>query len=298
MLYERVTGIMDGRVTPLPGTPSVSSAGSKWSSFLLECHTVHASRDEYGWCWHNTHIAVCTAGPSLIRVSGAAGRGRFLTTAGDVLIFPKGCDRTNIHHSDGDYQFTVVEIDSARLARLFHEQARSIDSRLTPQLYIPEPRITSLIDNMRAEVEAGCPSDSLYGESLALALTAYVASRYSAPGQSTPTIEHKFSPAQIRRLLDYIHAHLGSDFSLVEMASVARLSPRHFSRLFRNTFGMTPHRYVVGARVSQAKALLAARQLSIVEIAARTGFSSQSHFTDVFRKTIGVPPRRYQQVVH
>lgn len=295
-LHERVTAIIDGQVTPLPGLPVLSSAGSKSSSFLLEVHALPESRDELGWCWHNTHIGVCTSGPSVNRISGAAGSGRFLANTGDVCIFPKGCGRTNIHKSSGSNTFVVVEIDSARLERLFHEQARSIDTRLTPQLFIPEPRIFTLLESMRAEVEAGCPSGSLYGESLSLTLAAYACSHFSAHAHDTQTTTHRFSHAQVCQLLEYIHAHIGGDFSLVELARVVHLSPRHFSRLFRSTFGMTPYRYVVSERVSQAKALLESGRLPIVEIAARMGFASQSHFTNVFRRATGVSPKRYQQM--
>lgn len=295
MLYERVTAIMDGQVTPLPGPPLLSSADSKCSSFLLEAHHVPESRDELGWCWHNTHVALCTSGPSVIRISGAAGDGSFQAKVGDVVIFPKGCGLTNIHHSGGNYRFVVVEIDSARLEQLFHEQAWSINVRLCPQLFIPEPRAAALICNMRAEVEAGYPSGSLYGECLSLALAAYVGGRYSAQGQSASLINHKLAHWQIHRLREYIHAHLDSDFSLVELAAVVQLSPRHFSRLFRNTFGMTPHHYLVNERITRAKELLGGKQVSIVNIAACTGFASQSHFTDVFRRVIGVSPKRYQR---
>jgi AraC family transcriptional regulator len=296
MLHERVTVIMDDQLTPIPGLPLLSSAASKCSSFLLETHVIAESRDDLGWCWHNTHVAVCTSGPSLIDISGGAGHGRFLANDGDIFIIPKGCGLTNIHHSGGNFHFAVVEIDYARLECLFHEQTLSIDSRLTPQLCIPETRIAALINSMRAEVEAGCPSDPLYGESLSLALTAYVCSHYSVHTQDTQAINHRFSHVQSQRLLEFVHAHLGGDFSLVELARIVHLSPRHFSRLFRNTFGMSPHRYVVSERIRQAQQLLGASQLSIVEIAARTGFASQSHFTDVFRRAIGVSPKRYKQV--
>lgn len=294
--HERVTVIIDGMVTPIRGVPLLSSVGSRWPGFLVEAHAVPEARDEVGLSWHKTHVGVCTVGPSEIRMSGAAGTGRFVAEAGSVFIFPKGCGHTDIHHSGGSYRFVVVEVDTGGVERLFHDKAWPINSFLTPQIFIHEPHIAALIDNMRAEVEAGCHSDSLYGEALCLALAAYLGSRYSSTRQPATAANHKFSPSQIRRLLDYIHAHVGNDFSLIGLANVAHLSPRHFCRLFRNTFGTTPHRYVVSERVDQAKQLLAARQLPIIDIAGLTGFASQSHFTEVFRRTIGVSPRRYQQL--
>lgn len=295
MPSERVTAIMNDRVTHLPASPVLSSADSPWSGFLFERHVVQASREEIGWSWHHTHIGVCTAGPCTIRISGAAGEGRFLVRPGCISIFPAGCDHTDIHHSGGGFEFIVVEIDPARLKRLFHDEAPRIDSRLVPQLYVHDPRILSLIDSMRAEVEAGCPSGALYGESLSLALAAYVSSRYSTRASAGKTVTPKFSRAQARTVLDYIQAHLGRDFSMVELAGTLGLSPRHFARLFRNTFGTTVHRHVVNQRIKQAKALLAGKRLPLVDISERLGFASQSHFTDVFRRATGTPPGHYRQ---
>jgi AraC family transcriptional regulator len=96
-------------------------------------------------------------------------------------------------------------------------------------------------------------------------------------------------------VIDYVHAHLGNDLGLVELASTTNLSPRHFSRLFRNTFGTTPYRYVMSERINQVKALLATKRLSIVEIVQILGFADQSHLTNVFKKATGVTPRQYQR---
>lgn len=294
ILYERVTGVIDGQVRSIPGLPLLSSAGSKGSGFLLEAHAVPASREEFGWSWHHTHVGLCIGGPSEIRISGAAGSGHFIAHPGSVFIFPRGCGDTNFHHAGGRYRFVVVEIDTSRLERLFQDYVQHIDNLLTPQLYVPEPNIAALIGNMQAEVEAGSPSGPLYSESLSLALAAYVSNRYATKAATVAPTDRKLSHIQARRVIDYIYARLDSDFSLVELASVVHLSPRHFSRLFRNAFGITPHRYVMIERLNRAKELLATSTLSLVEIAECTGFASQSHFTDVFHAATGVTPRYYR----
>ncbi len=141
----------------------------------------------------------------------------------------------------------------------------------------------------------GRDEHGLYDESLSLALAAYVSSRYSAKLPTTKTASPRLSPFQQRQVFEYLHAHLGRRFSLVELAGVVHLSPRHFSRLFQNTLGTTPYQYVLNERIREAKLLLAAKRLSILEISETVGFASQSHFTDVFHKATGVSPRRYQR---
>jgi AraC family transcriptional regulator len=293
---QMVTAIMDGQVKPLgAGTPEFSSAGTKWSGFIFEGHEIVVDREEIGWSWHSTHVGVCSDGASVVRVSGGAGHAHCAVRPGSVFIFPKGCDHTNIRMSGGGHHFLVAELDTSRLERLLSCDTRRSDAALTPQLNIKDPHIVAIIGNMLAEVKAGCPAGSLYGESLSLALATYVAGRYSAKISRAEASEHGFSHTQLQAVIDYVHAHLGNDLGLVELASTINLSPRHFSRLFRKTFATTPYRYVMSERVNEVKALLATKRLSIIEIAEILGFADQSHLTNVFKKATGVTPRHYQR---
>jgi AraC-like DNA-binding protein len=290
----RVTAIMDGQVKVL-GTepPEFSSAETGWSGFLLERHRMVGVFEEVGW--HSSHVIMCLGGSSVVRVSGGAGNACCVIRPGRIFIFPRGCDHTNISVSGGRCRFAVTELDRARLQRLFFEVASPSDESLAPQLNIDDARIVAMIGTMLAEATAGCPCGPLYGESLSLSLAAYVAARYSIKNVRSGRAEHGFSGTQARMVIDYVRAHLRRDLSLLELAAAIDLSPRHFSRLFRTTFGTTPHRYLIGERVNEAKALLAVKRLSVVEIAEALGFADQSHLTNVFRRVTGVSPKRYQR---
>jgi len=154
----------------------------------------------------------------------------------------------------------VAELDSAGLERLLPDSARPSDESLAAQLNIDDPQIVAIMGNMLAEAAAGCPSGSLYGESLSLALAAYVAARYSVKMCRPERVEHGFSRTQLQTVIDYIHAHLKDDLSLIELAAAINLSPRHFSRLFRKTFGTTAYRYVMDERINRVKTLLATKR--------------------------------------
>lgn len=92
----------------------------------------------------------------------------------------------------------------------------------------------------------------------------------------------------------YIRDHLNEDISLGRLAAVVGLTPSHFLRAFRDSFGMPPHAYVLNRRLEKAKALLADRTMPITAIALATGFGGSSHFATAFKKSVGVTPSRYR----
>jgi len=64
--------------------------------------------------------------------------------------------------------------------------------------------------------------------------------------------------------------------------------------MFKQAFDTPPHRYLTNRRIERAKSLLAARKLSVTEIALDVGFSELSSFTSAFRKVTGETPTDYR----
>ena len=100
--------------------------------------------------------------------------------------------------------------------------------------------------------------------------------------------------ARLRRVTDYIEAHLEEDLTLARLGAVVCMSPFHFARLFKRSTGLSPHRFVVRTRIGRARALLGAPDLSIRRISQIVGFRTVSHFTTVFRRVTGTTPRAYR----
>jgi AraC-like DNA-binding protein len=101
-------------------------------------------------------------------------------------------------------------------------------------------------------------------------------------------------PAAMRRVHEYMEAHLHDSIELVELAAIAGLSIFHFARQFKQSAGVTPHYYLIRSRIERARELLASTDLSLSEIAFATGFSDQSHLTRHFRQLIGVTPGQFR----
>ncbi|MFC4005498.1 helix-turn-helix domain-containing protein [Prauserella oleivorans] len=78
------------------------------------------------------------------------------------------------------------------------------------------------------------------------------------------------------------------------LARIALMSPSHFTRSFRETFGETPHRYLQRRRIERAMALLRASSMTVTDVARRTGFESLGTFSRTFRAVVGVSPTEYR----
>ena len=100
---------------------------------------------------------------------------------------------------------------------------------------------------------------------------------------------------RLAQVIEYITENLGSDLSVGDLASIARMGLSGFARSFKATVGVTPHAYLLQERIEKAKRLLAANHFSMADIALESGFGSQAHFTTVFHKMVGATPRAYRR---
>jgi AraC family transcriptional regulator len=90
---------------------------------------------------------------------------------------------------------------------------------------------------------------------------------------------------------------MDEDLSLKKMAEVSGLSVTHFSYMFRESVGESPHRFVLRQRVERAKELLRLRETRMLDMAMACGFKTQQHFAQVFRSIQGVRPTEYRRQV-
>ena len=82
---------------------------------------------------------------------------------------------------------------------------------------------------------------------------------------------------------------------IATLACIAHVSQAHFIRVFRATFGETPHRYLQRRRVERAMFLLRETDRSVTEICLDVGFASLGTFTRTFTAVVGDPPTIYRR---
>jgi AraC family transcriptional regulator len=181
---------------------------------------------------------------------------------------------------------TTLEIKACELSQLFHNELRKVE--LNGVQVVMDRTIGSLLSLMEVELRNDCDSGRLYGESLSIALVSYLNEHYAVRKLRGRT-QQKFSAQTIEKLTSYIQENLANDLSIVELAGIVHLSPFHFSRIFKASLNMTPHRFIVERRLLTAQRLLKSR-LSIDEIAYATGFASQGHLSTAFRRRFGASP--------
>jgi transcriptional regulator GlxA family with amidase domain len=105
----------------------------------------------------------------------------------------------------------------------------------------------------------------------------------------------KVEDPRIQRAVVLIEGRKGADITTDQAARAVNLSPRQFTRLFREQLGVTPKRYIVDTRLRYARFLVENSALSMTAIAVETGFADCAHFSTTFRGRFGIAPRALRE---
>jgi AraC family transcriptional regulator len=166
---------------------------------------------------------------------------------------------------------------------------------VVPRFAITDPLLEQLALAIISALRDGTSEDLVYIETMAQMIAAHVARKHSTRSrpERIPAADG-LSQRKLRRLVDYIEAHLADDLNLEAMAAEVGMSPYYLSRVFKTAVGQSPHQYVLGRRLERAKNLLRDTATPIADVALATGFSSQSHLSNRFRRAVGISPAAYR----
>jgi AraC-like DNA-binding protein len=107
--------------------------------------------------------------------------------------------------------------------------------------------------------------------------------------KATPLARH------LLRARDLVDSRYAEPLDLEALARAAHVSPRHFSRSFRQTFGETPHQYLLTRRIERARYLLRTTDMRVADVCLDVGWGSVGSFTSTFRRHVGVSPTEYRR---
>jgi AraC family transcriptional regulator len=155
-----------------------------------------------------------------------------------------------------------------------------------------------IIRSLSSALEAAeCGQDRHCAEALRVAIAVRFAGLRAAENAAAGTSGRPVRALQkwrLKRVFEYVDAHLSNRITLLDLAAVAGLSRMHFASQFRMATGLRPHEFVLRRRVQQAEELLRNSRMAIVEIALTVGFQTQAHFTTVFKRFAGCTPRQWR----
>lgn len=100
---------------------------------------------------------------------------------------------------------------------------------------------------------------------------------------------------QVRTLASHVETNIDKPIRSSELATVVRLNPAHFCRVFRESFGEPPLQYICRRRIERAQELMLSTDTSLSQIAFDCGFADQAHFSRLFRRVAGDTPRAWRR---
>lgn len=134
-----------------------------------------------------------------------------------------------------------------------------------------------------------------YVSAMVNALKAHILTGPPAYGNPTDIPTSDFSAFRLHKIMNAVLANPQSDHSLEEMSAIAGITPSHFCRIFKKATGISPHQYVMKARLDRAQQMLLQSDLSLSALSESLGFTSQSHFSRAFRLYAGKSPSEYRE---
>ncbi|WP_158502363.1 AraC family transcriptional regulator [Vitiosangium sp. GDMCC 1.1324] len=169
------------------------------------------------------------------------------------------------------------------------------DLLVQPGECLRDPTLEHLFQAIRPSLARPEEASAVYVDHVALAISAHVVQAYGGVCTVRRPPRGGLAPWQERLSKELLDANLNGNIPLSFLALQCGLSVRHFTRAFRQSTGVPPHRYLLKRRVERAQQLLKDPDLSLSDIALACGFADQSHFTRVFSASVSMSPGAWRR---
>lgn len=211
---------------------------------------------------------------------------------GDICLTPATAPvSVQLHDAS---ELICLHLEPAFMRRITAEVVDVDYFELVPQFKLNDPLIYQIGIALKANLEFQGVWDRLYAESMAMAISTHLLQFYSVQKPKIKSYSDGLPANRLRQVIEYINEHSAQNISLATMALMVQMSPFYFSRLFKQSTGLTPHQYLLKCRIEQAKQLLRTSSLSIAAIATEIGFADQSHFARHFKRYVGITPSQFR----
>ncbi len=201
---------------------------------------------------------------------------------------PADCEISGWSKIEKPASFTAVYFDPVML-----QEDRLDLSRLQPMIEFEDNMLRTAMLQFEATIKNPQLDQPGYAETLAI-LLAYEIGRMRSQQSSAP-MQGGLPQWQVRVVVDYLEGHIADQTTIAQLSALLDLSRFHFIRAFKKTVGMSPHKFILQRRIERARELLADENLSVAEVAGRTGFNGAAQLTRVFRQIVGTTPTAFRR---
>jgi AraC family transcriptional regulator len=212
----------------------------------------------------------------------------FELVAGSILVGYPGDEYMCTHDHAGD------DGDECLSFHLTHELVESVGDRedIWRRACVPPVSELMVLGELAQAAAVGRADVGLdeVGVAMAARFVGLVSGRARIPAAT-----HARDRRRAVEAAGWLDTHAAEQVDLASAARAVGLSPFHFLRVFANVLGVTPHQYLVRARLRHAARLLADDGRSITDVALDVGFGDLSNFVRTFHRAAGLSPRTFRR---
>lgn len=272
--------------------PIISSYRYLWSHFSLVCTQIEPMECPEHYCPHHL-ICIITKRSNTEILDGEKMRSK-LYEIGDICFHPSYTPRKVFTRSSS--AAICISLEPSLVSNIDPDLINPDTVELLGNIHFGDPLICQLGYSLRNEVMSGHPS-KLYVDSLATSLSAHLLHKYSSQEYILRNYQGGLASNKLKLVIDYINEHLSEEISLRVLAGLIGMSQYHFGRLFKQSTGLSPYKYILQQRINLAKKSLVQGNISIAEVALNCGFTHQSHLNRHFKSLVGTTPKKYKSSI-
>jgi AraC family transcriptional regulator len=257
-----------------------------------------------GW---SVHEVICRAAPSDrpfeerhegFSVSAVMeGSFTYRSDVGHELLYPGAlllgnngsCFECGHAHGIGD-RCISLNVHEEQFSEIAAAATSTSRFRFSAPSMSPSPKALPVVAQMEA---LSCAPSSLRSDELALRITERVISAITGD-RKPPDAPTGRETRRVVEAIRLVESDAARPLELKEMAAAAGMSKYHFLRVFRRLTGMTPHRYLISARLRRAALALASSHRPVIAVALDARFGDLSTFNKTFRAVFGLTPTQYR----
>ncbi|MDO1583047.1 helix-turn-helix domain-containing protein [Rhizobium oryzicola] len=209
-------------------------------------------------------------------------------------------DYNRLWQADMKSAFDVVNFHVPRAALVAFEEdlgGRRIETlNVTPGADVDDATVRGIAHALLPALADPQQTNRLFLDHMTMALSTHLAVTYGEASRPRQVHSGGLAGWQLKRAIEIMEARLDGDIPIAAVAQACGLSSAYFTRAFKLSTGLPPHRWLQRMRIDRARDMMRDTGQPLPEIATHCGFVDQSHFTRVFSSIVGMTPGAWRNI--